>query len=117
MFESIDHTPVASASVAQVHFATLPGGREVAVKVLRPGIREVIAKDVSLLYALAALVERLEEGRRLRPRELVVEFEHTVATELDLMNEAANASQLRRNFADGRLPWCPRCAGTGAIAT
>ncbi|HLX23817.1 MAG TPA: ubiquinone biosynthesis regulatory protein kinase UbiB [Usitatibacter sp.] len=117
MFRAIDPVPVASASVAQVHFATLPDGREVAVKVLRPGIREVIAKDVALLYRLAGFVERtFESGTRLRPREVVAEFEHTVANELDLMSEAANASQLRRNFADGRLllvpevrwDWCHR---------
>ena len=117
MFRSIDTTPVASASVAQVHFAVLPDGREVAVKVLRPRIREVIANDVSVLRALAALVERgFESGTRLRPREVVTEFENTVANELDLVSEAANASQLRRNFSDGRLlvvpevcwDWCHR---------
>ncbi len=117
MFRAIDPVPVASASVAQVHFATLPDGREVAVKVLRPGIRDVIAHDVALLYRLAGFVERaFESGTRLRPREVVAEFEHTVANELDLMSEASNASQLRRNFADGRLlvvpevrwDWCHR---------
>jgi ubiquinone biosynthesis protein len=103
VFRSIDPVPVASASVAQVHFAVLPDGREVAVKVLRPGIREVIAKDVALLYGLAGFVERSADGRRLRPREVVAEFEKTIAGELDLVREAANASQLRRNFADARL--------------
>ena len=116
VFRTFDSVPVASASVAQVHFATLPDGREVAVKVLRPDIAEVIARDVSLLYALAALIERSAEGRRLRPREVVAEFEKTIGDELDLLREAANASQLRRNFADGRLllvpevywDWCNR---------
>jgi ubiquinone biosynthesis protein len=117
VFRSLDATPVASASVAQVHFAVLPDGREVAVKILRPGIREVIAKDVALLYALARLLERLfAEGRRLRLLEVVAEFEITIGNELDLMREAGNASQLRRNFADGRLlivpevywDWCNR---------
>src|SRR5215831_1135140 len=117
VFATFDATPIASASVAQVHFATLPDGREVAVKILRPGIRGVIAQDVALLHTFAGLVERvLPEGRRLRPREVVVEFEHTIADELDLLREAANASQLRRNFADGRLlivpevywDWCNR---------
>jgi ubiquinone biosynthesis protein len=116
VFRTIDPVPVASASVAQVHFATLPDGREVAVKVLRPGIRAVIAQDVALLYALAGLVALSASGRRLRPKEVVAEFEKTVAGELDLVREAANASQLRRNFADGRLlivpevhwDWCNR---------
>ncbi|HYC36236.1 MAG TPA: ubiquinone biosynthesis regulatory protein kinase UbiB [Usitatibacter sp.] len=116
IFASFDRVPVASASVAQVHFAVLPDGREVAVKILRPGIAAVIAQDVALLYALADLAGRTREGRRLRPREVVAEFEHTIADELDLLREAANASQLRRNFADGRLlivpevywDWCSR---------
>ena len=116
LFKSIDSVPIASASVAQVHFAVLPDGREAAVKVLRPGIREVIAKDVGLLYGLADIVARGDEGRRLRPREVVAEFEKTIGDELDLLREAGNASQLRRNFADGRLlivpevywDWCNR---------
>ncbi|HET9650635.1 MAG TPA: ubiquinone biosynthesis regulatory protein kinase UbiB [Usitatibacter sp.] len=116
VFKSIDRIPVASASVAQVHFATLPDGREVAVKILRPGIRAVIDNDVGLLYAFAGLVAHTSIGRRLRPREVVAEFEHTIGDELDLMREAANASQLRRNFIDGRLlvvpevhwDWCNR---------
>jgi ubiquinone biosynthesis protein len=117
LFKSFESVPVASASVAQVHFAVLPDGREAAVKVLRPAIRKVIEKDVALLYVLASLVERLSpDGRRLRPREVVAEFEKTIGDELDLLREAANASQLRRNFADGRLlivpevywDWCNR---------
>ena len=116
VFRTIDPVPVASASVAQVHFAVLSDGREAAVKVLRPGIRETIAQDVGLLYALADGVGRFAEGRRLRPREVVAEFERTIGDELDLLREAANASQLRRNFADGRLlivpevywDWCNR---------
>ena len=116
VFRSIDRVPIASASVAQVHFAVLPDGREVAVKVLRPGIRAVIAKDVDLLYALAWLAARHGDWRRLRPREVVAEFEKIIGDELDLVREAANASQLRRNFADGRLlivpevywDWCNR---------
>jgi ubiquinone biosynthesis protein len=115
-FRSFERVPIASASVAQVHFAVLPDGREVAVKILRPGIGAVIAKDVGLLYALAAIVERSADGRRLRPRQVVAEFEHTIRDEQDLLREAANASQLRRNFADGRLlvvpqvhwDWCNR---------
>ena len=104
IFASFQERPIASASVAQVHFATLAGGREVAVKILRPGIVEVIAQDVDLLYVLAGMVERaMPDGKRLRPREVVREFENTIADELDLVHEAANASQLRRNFADERL--------------
>jgi ubiquinone biosynthesis protein len=104
VFESFDREPIASASVAQVHFAALRGGREVAVKILRPGIAEVIAEDVGLLYVMAGIVERaLPDGKRLRPREVVREFENTIVDELDLVHEAANASQLRRNFADARL--------------
>ena len=117
VFRSIDKAPIASASVAQVHFATLHDGRDVAVKILRPDIREVIAKDVALLYTLAGFLGRaLAQGRLLRLREVVREFENTIADELDLVREAANASHLRRNFADGRLlivpevywEWCNR---------
>ncbi|HET7771616.1 MAG TPA: AarF/UbiB family protein, partial [Chloroflexota bacterium] len=116
VFASVEQVPVASASVAQVHFAVLPDGREVALKILRPGIAAVIAQDVQLLDALASLVGRGAEGRRLRPREVVAEFEHTIGDELDLVREAASASQLRRNFADKRLlivpevywDWCSR---------
>jgi ubiquinone biosynthesis protein len=116
-FASIETVPIASASVAQVHFAVLPDAREAAVKVLRPGIAGVIAEDVALLDVLAAILERvLPDGKRLRPREVVAELEKTLADEQDLLREAANASQLRRNFADGRLlivpevywDWCAR---------
>ncbi|MCA1978634.1 MAG: ubiquinone biosynthesis regulatory protein kinase UbiB [Thiobacillus sp.] len=104
IYAEFDRTPVASASVAQVHFARLPDGKPVAVKVLRPGIAPVIAHDVSLMYALAGLVEKLfSDGKRLRPREVVAEFEKHLADELDLMREAANCSQLRRNFKDSPL--------------
>jgi ubiquinone biosynthesis protein len=117
LFRSLDSVPIASASVAQVHFAVLSDGREAAVKVLRPGIREVIAKDVALLYVLADTLKHvLRDGPLLRLREVVGEFEKTIADELDLVREAANASQLRRNFADARLlivpevywDWCNR---------
>jgi len=104
IFPQFDLVPVASASVAQVHFATLTDGTAVAVKVLRPGIATVIEHDVGLLYSAAILVEWLwKDGKRLRPREVVAEFEKHLAEELDLVREAANASQLRRNFAGSAL--------------
>jgi ubiquinone biosynthesis protein len=108
VFAQFDPVPVASASVAQVHFATLPNGRPVAVKILRPGISAVIAKDLALLDVAATLLEKLwADGKRLRPREVVAEFGRHLHNELDLMLEAANCSQLRRNFADGRLLLVP----------
>jgi ubiquinone biosynthesis protein len=104
VYGSFERTPVASASVAQVHLGTLPNGTEVAVKILRPDMRPVIARDLELLDAGAWLVERLwPEGRRLRPREVVREFAKHLDDELDLMREAANASQLRRNFLNSPL--------------
>jgi len=103
-FKIFQREPTASASIAQVHLATLHDGREVAVKVLRPRVEEAIARDVALLQTAAALAERLwAEGRRLKPREVVAEFERHLDEELDLMREAANASQLRRNFAGSAL--------------
>ncbi len=104
VFTRFDSTPVASASVAQVHFSTLPDGREAAVKVLRPGIAAIIAKDVALMDAGAQLLELLwADGKRLKPREVVAEFARHLEDELDLMREAANANQLRRNFRDSPL--------------
>ncbi len=99
VFARFDAEPVASASIAQVHFAELKDGREVAVKVLRPGMREVIEQDLALLHTIAAWVERLSaDGRRLKPREVVAEFDGYLHDELDLVREAANATQLRRNM-------------------
>jgi ubiquinone biosynthesis protein len=99
VFGSFDEVPIASASVAQVHFATLHDGREVAVKILRPGIAPVIDHDIALLKVLAGLLEKVsEDGRRLKVRQVVAEFDKYLHDELDLMREAANCSQLRRNF-------------------
>lgn len=99
IFKQFDVDPIASASIAQVHFAILPDGREAAVKVLRPGMRTVIDKDLALMRTFANIVQRLlADGRRLRPREVVAEFEKHLHDELDLIREASNCSQLRRNF-------------------
>jgi ubiquinone biosynthesis protein len=99
VFAEFDATPVASAPVAQVHRARLKSGEAVAVKVLRPGIAPVIESDVALLYALAGLLELLwSDGKRLKPKEVVAEFAKHLDDELDLVREAANCSQLRRNF-------------------
>src|SRR4051812_27633774 len=109
VFSAFDEKPVASASIAQVHLARLHDGREVAVKVLRPNVEREIAKDLALLEAAAALAERLwAEGRRLKPREVVAEFERHLEEELDLLREAANASQLARNFAASPLLVVPK---------
>src|SRR5690606_38376430 len=103
-FASFDTTPLASASIAQVHAATLPAQdatppREVVVKVLRPGIRRQIAQDIALLRRVAALVDRTHPSAdKIRPREIVAEIENTLAAELDLQREGANASVLRRNW-------------------
>ncbi|QEZ45579.1 ubiquinone biosynthesis regulatory protein kinase UbiB [Cupriavidus oxalaticus] len=112
LFETFEHQPVASASIAQVHFATLKGGpnhgREVAVKVLRPGMLPVIDSDLALMRDMATWLERFwADGKRLKPREVVAEFDKYLHDELDLMIEAANASQLRRNFADTNLLLVP----------
>ncbi len=108
MFAQFEETPLAAASIAQVHGATLPGGQDVIVKVLRPGVRAQIERDLELFYALAHLAEKYwPESRRVRPVEVVAEYEKTVLDELDLMREAANASQLKRNFAGSDLLHVP----------
>lgn len=108
LFERFDRQPMASASVAQVHSARLREGREVVAKVIRPGIHRVIQKDIALLLLMARFVERFfAEGRRLRPVEVVEDYRHTIMDELDLGREAANASQLRRNFEDSNVLYVP----------
>ena len=105
VFATFEHVPIASASIAQVHFATLFDKqgieREVAVKVLRPGMLKIIDQDLALMRVMAGWLERLSsDGRRLKPREVVAEFDKYLHDELDLLKEAANAAQLRRNMED-----------------
>ena len=108
VFSAFSDQPLASASIAQVHAATLKSGREVVVKVVRPGIKETIQHDIGLLYLVADLAERYwKQGRRLRPREIVAEYETTILDELDLLREGASASQLRRNFEESDLLQVP----------
>ena len=108
IFASFEQTPVASASIAQVHFAVLPDGREVAVKVLRPNMLAAIKKDLALMRMMAGWVERASaDGKRLKPREVVAEFDKYLHDELDLLREASNAAQLRRNMQSLNLVMIP----------
>ena len=108
IFKSFDQQPLASASIAQVHAAELRDGREVIVKVVRPNIKRVIERDVALMRVLASGAEKYStEGQRLKPSGVVAEVEKTILDELDMMREAANASQLRRNFADSEFVHVP----------
>jgi ubiquinone biosynthesis protein len=108
IFGSFEPTPLAAASIAQVHAATLKEGGEVVVKVLRPGMREVIALDLEVLDTLAKLAQEYwEEARPVRPVEVVREYRKTVTDELDLLREAGNAAQLKRNFAGSPLLYVP----------
>ncbi len=108
VFASFDEAPLASASVAQVHVATLKDGTDVVVKVLRPDILPVIKRDIALLFIVARLAERYSsDARRLRPVEIVDEYRKTIIDELDMMREAANASQLRRNFENIEALYIP----------
>ncbi len=107
-FAHFEADPMASASIAQVHGARLHDGRDVIVKVVRPGIEQAIARDLQVLYTFARLAERYwSEGHRLRPVEVIEEFDTTLHDELDLMREAANATQLKRNFRDSGLLYVP----------
>lgn len=109
LFRYFNDEPVASASVAQVHYAELPCGKKVAIKVLRPGILKIIEQDLALMRLGATLIEKLfEDGKRLKPREVVAEFDQYLHDELDLTMEAANASQIRRNFQGSALLCVPQ---------
>ncbi|MDP3268246.1 MAG: ubiquinone biosynthesis regulatory protein kinase UbiB [Legionella sp.] len=108
IFAEFDPQALASASMAQVHAATLKTGEDVVVKILRPKMRRIINQDISIMYTIAKLADRYwPESRRLKPIEIVKEFEHTLLDELDLMREAANAAQLRRNFNNSPLLYIP----------
>jgi ubiquinone biosynthesis protein len=108
VFESFDEAPLAAASIAQVHTARLRSGEEVVIKVVRPGVRARIERDLEVMYVLAGLArDYVKEGYRLRPLEVVQEYEKTIIDELDLMRESANAAQLKRNFAGSDLLYVP----------
>ncbi|WP_026146616.1 ubiquinone biosynthesis regulatory protein kinase UbiB [Zestomonas thermotolerans] len=109
LFARFDSQPLASASIAQVHAAQLKSGEEVVVKVIRPGLKPVIRADLAWLFLLARLAEAIStEARRLHPVEVVSDYEKTIYDELDLLREAANASQLRRNFEGSPLLYVPQ---------
>jgi ubiquinone biosynthesis protein len=108
IFAEFEETPMASASVAQVHKATLHDGRKMVVKVLRPGVEADIRRDLEVMYEIARLAERFwKPARRLHPLEVVAEYEKTILDELDLMREAANAALLRRNWEDSPIYYVP----------
>ncbi|MXY58891.1 MAG: ubiquinone biosynthesis regulatory protein kinase UbiB [Gammaproteobacteria bacterium] len=109
LFQSFDLEPLASASLAQVHAATMAGGDEVAVKVIRPDIERVIEKDLALIHTMASLLERISrDARRLRLKAVVADYERTIFDELNLQKEAANTATLRRNFATSELLYAPK---------
>ena len=108
LFTDFSVDPLAAASIAQVHLARRLDGREVVIKVLRPGMREQIGRDLEVMVAMAAMAEHWwPEARRLKPIEVVREYRQTILDELDLMREAANASQLKRNFSGSALLYVP----------
>ena len=108
IFAYFDPQPLASASMAQVHAATLNSGEDVVVKILRPNMRKIIEQDLSILKTIATFADRYwPESKRLKPKEIVNEFEHNLIDELDLQREGANGSQLRRNFQNSPLLYIP----------
>ena len=106
-FANFETEPMASASIAQVHAAELHTGERVVVKIIRPGIERTMREDIGLLYTFARLLRRVPEARRLRPVEVVQDYEATLFDELDLNKEAANTSQLKRNFQGSPLLYVP----------
>ena len=108
LFSSFDDAPLASASIAQVHTAITQTGEEIIIKVVRPGIEKQIKRDIRLLYTLASLAEKNQDGKRLRPKEAVAEFESIIYNELNMMVEAANASLLGKNFSNSNLLYVPK---------
>ncbi|MEN1729175.1 MAG: 2-polyprenylphenol 6-hydroxylase, partial [Pseudomonadota bacterium] len=109
LFAEFENTPLASASIAQVHGAVLKDGRSVVVKVVRPGIKRQIVRDVTLISSLGRLVRRYHpEGERIRPDEVVGEFARVIEGELDMQAEAANATSIRRNFEDSNDLYIPQ---------
>ena len=109
IFSSLDNEPFASASIAQVYKATLQSGEEVVIKATRPGIKEVVCADIKLLKWIASLIEtRTELGKRLHPVEIVNDYEKIIHEELDLLSEAANTSQLKRNFKNSPVLYVPK---------
>ena len=109
LFETFDAEPIASASLAQVHAATMANGDEVAVKVIRPDIERVIEKDVALIHTMAGLFERISrDARRLKLKAVVADYERTIFDELNLLKEAANTATLRRNFEGSPLLYAPK---------
>ena len=111
-FRSFDEQEIASASIAQVYGAVLPDGQQVVVKIVRPGIERKIRQDIEVLMMLARMADRYwDEAKRVKPIQIVREFETTILNELDLMREAANANELRRNFEGSPTSMCPWCTG------
>lgn len=108
IFRSFDTTPIAAASIAQVHGAILFDGSEVIIKIVRPGIEKVIARDIALMHVLAQLIEKYwKDGKRMRPIEVVAEYERSILGELDLTLEASNGTLLKNNFKDSTILYVP----------